>query len=146
MDFWWLIVNVILAAGAPFLANLLQWALDGGKPMLLSAYRDGQLGFVAVGWCAAALYDIAGHPTVFPHKGNWQVFFGMMLALSALFAAKGGREPVLTPLPAIPVGTTLNWWELLKRRIKHFKTASWSVGLGVLSLIGMLLVHLSLPE
>jgi len=143
---WWVLVNVVVAALGPWIANIVLWGLELiGDPTAEwrqgDAYRDGQMGFVAVGWSAAALYDIATHPKLWPNPNPGLTQMGLIIAIvgGALFAAAGARKPVVGRLPAAIAGQSL--WARVKRRFFFYQAFSLTLFFSLLSLFLMLAVH-----
>ncbi|WP_345816677.1 hypothetical protein AAGS40_27255 (plasmid) [Paraburkholderia sp. PREW-6R] len=146
VEFWWFLVNVVVAAMGPWIANFVLWRLDHISDRTAEwrqwdAYRDGQLGFVAVGWSAAALYDIATHPTLWPNPNPGIVQMGLIIAIvgGALFAAKGARDPVRGTLPAAPHGVSFG--RRLWDRLMFYQAFTFTLGFTLLSLVLMLVEH-----
>jgi hypothetical protein len=66
--------------------------LPGGAPIsLLNAFKDGQLCWVAIGFCASAQYELAQRrPTADDWTGG---LISALLVLSSLIAAGGAMFP-----------------------------------------------------
>jgi hypothetical protein len=142
-ELWWWIVNVGAAASAPFWANLLLSGLErfGGtlKVDMWSAYRDGQLGFVALGWGAAGLYDISTHTSVWPNPNPGFVQAGLTIAIvfGALFAAAGARHQV--KIPFVPQKS--GFFAKASERFVYFLACSVTLIMATLALYLMWKVH-----
>jgi hypothetical protein len=63
-DWPWFWITVFLAVAAPLIGSLLVAGIDllarkkNVKLEWAAPYKDGQLGYVVVGWCAAALLEV----------------------------------------------------------------------------------------
>jgi hypothetical protein len=121
-DWPWFWITVFLAVAAPFFGSLLVYGIDllsrkkGTKLEWAAPYRDGQLGYVVVGWCAAALLEVYqvtdkvqnlhdanlidpvkyGQIEAFISSWEFAYVIGccMIGALGALVAALGAANPV----------------------------------------------------
>ncbi|WP_233889693.1 hypothetical protein [Paraburkholderia flagellata] len=92
----WFMVNVVVPALAPGIGAAIMIGMEkiteGDRDISLAdPYIDGQLGYVSVGWCAAALLEIDHLQHCFPaaeyggmHTGVW-----ILLVLGGLIAAAG---------------------------------------------------------
>lgn len=135
----WFASNVLVGAFAPLVviwighfARMLahgQWTIDYFAP-----YRDGQLGFVVLGWVAGALAEIVKYAV--KHPQLWELLTCLVLMVPAFFgalvAAVGSLVPVQRPNPAPP--TVWAW-------MRHYLAFSTSVGLCVLVLLSAAFVH-----
>jgi hypothetical protein len=121
-DIGWFWIIIVLAAAAPFGGSILAAILEVGqrkkdmKFEFMAPYQDGQLGYVVVGWVAAALLEMsqyvdkwdfalahhiktqAEHDAAMIAMHSWSggATAGCWLigALSALCAAMGASNPV----------------------------------------------------
>lgn len=148
VESWWLAVNVIVAGAGPWLANLLLFIIEHNNADTANkaqvkwgpwdAYRDGQLGFVAVGWAAAALYDVGTHkcmPT-YANPGWTELALGSCIVGGALFAAQGARKPVKGIF-----AKTKNWLGGFVERVKFYPVFSLTLFFALVSLGFMLNIH-----
>lgn len=148
VESWWIAVNIVVAGGGPWLANFVLFLLEhnsaetANKPNVKwdpwNAYRDGQLGFVAVGWAAAALYDVGTHKCMpaFTNPGWVQLALGACIVGGALFAAQGARKPEkqkFVPTRSFPKGLT--------DRLKFYSIFSLTSFFALLTLISMVIIH-----
>jgi hypothetical protein len=141
----WLIVNIAIPIGAPICAmtGLKLFPAEGPpdeakwKRSIWVPFRDGQLAFLAIGWIAAAAYELVNERTLvaknLPEFGEGVVvgMLGLATAFSALCVTGGavfpaefvsktkpvanaetavvGSPPVAPPAPVIVVTRAANW-------------------------------------
>jgi hypothetical protein len=100
----WFAVTILLPCLAPLLASLTFKLLtlpDGVEARPMNAFRDGQLCWAAIGFCASALYELGQAES---EEAGW-IHGGLTLVtvLSSLIAAGGAIFPVRSR------STTANW-------------------------------------
>lgn len=139
----WIVSNVLVGAFFPLMAmgimHGLKLILRGQFPIdYFAPFRDGQLGFVGVGWVVAALVELLKFSV--KHSGISVLGYGLSLAafaaLSALVAAAGSVSPVQVPTtrpatkmqwiltyPAFTAASVLCVLTLLLCAIVHGKTS-----------------------
>jgi hypothetical protein len=136
----WFVTSLVIGAGAPaagmWLMSLLNKATEKlQKPTQFTIdyfvpYRDGQLGYVVLGWCMGALVELVKSHFSAP-KGN-EIASGLGMLFFALIgvtlSAIGASNPA-TPKPAADKA-----WH-------HYTLFRWSVRLSVIAFIGAFLVH-----
>jgi hypothetical protein len=126
----WLIVTILLPLCAPLVALMVFRALPLPVPVsLMATIKDGQLCWVALGFCASALYEVA-IPLQKSVAMEWinGVLIGL-LTLSAMIAT--GGAVFLTP-PRCPRG--VKWY-------RHFKCLVASVSVTLVAAAFYAVVH-----
>lgn len=100
----WFFANVLIGAFFPVVAmalmHLLKKIQHGNQSISYTApFRDGQLGFVCVGWVVSAIVEILKWSI--EHPGTSLVVYTILLMasafVSALVAAAGAVSPVAVP-------------------------------------------------
>lgn len=92
----WFFINLVVPATLPLVILLVLKLVDLPKPYSarsspLRAVRDGQLGWVAMGFAASCTYDLWGHlHTTSNATPEWA---GYVLALSVVFLVLSGYCP-----------------------------------------------------
>lgn len=104
----WFLSNVIVGAFAPL---ILLWVIKFGRAIVHSTtptdafapFRDGQLGFVALGWAAGAEAEIFKWAAS-GHLAFWELWVGLLILIpagvGALVAGLGSIATSHTPAPA----------------------------------------------
>lgn len=90
----WFAITILLPCLAPLLASLTFKLLtlpDGVEASPMKAFRDGQLCWAAIGFCASALYELAQAPS--DHIGWLQGGLTLVMVLSSLIATGGAIFP-----------------------------------------------------
>ncbi|RFU49534.1 hypothetical protein [Paraburkholderia sp. DHOC27] len=136
----WLLVNIWIAALAPAIWAFVIWLVERmrdhrAQSHILSAYVDGQLGFVAIGWCASALLEMDTYEECVMRVVSWGGLTGLLwftLFLSGLVAAAGARWPVASRA-SVSQGVSLLW---------RYLAAWFTLALGMVSLGILIYVHL----
>ncbi|KVH64482.1 hypothetical protein WS89_04145 [Burkholderia sp. MSMB1072] len=107
----WLLSNVVVGAFAPL---LLLWVIKFGRAIVHSTtptdtfapFRDGQLGFVALGWAAGAEAEIFKWAAS-GHLAFWELWVGLLILIpagvGALVAGLGSIATPHTPAPAASI-------------------------------------------
>jgi hypothetical protein len=135
----WVLSNVLIGAFFPLAAmglmHLLKAIQKGTQAISYTApFRDGQLGFVSVGWVVSALVEILKFSI--KHPGTSLLVYTILLMLmafvSALVAAAGAVSPV-----AAPATPPKLWWPW----ILTYPAFSASAALCVLTLPLTAIVH-----
>lgn len=150
----WLLVNILAPAGGPAFFAVVIWAIEiasgkaAPKREIASAYIDGQTGYVAMGWCAATLFDMDRYEMCLKHPVDWHgltVFVGSILAFSGLVSAAGARWPLVKREEGYAAEFEADGTPMPKSPVKYL-TAWLSLGFGVISLICMVSVHLQISQ
>jgi len=89
----WFFVNLLLPSTLPLAILLVLKLVDMPEPYasrgkLLRAVRDGQLGWVAMGFSASCTYDLWGY--VFGAKSGAPEWTGVVLTVSIVFLLASG--------------------------------------------------------
>jgi hypothetical protein len=91
----WFAVTILLPCLAPLIVCLVfrLLPLPGSAQIpLLNAFKDGQLCWVAIGFCASAQYELAQRQ---PSPDDWAGgTLSALLVLSSLIAAGGAMFPI----------------------------------------------------
>jgi hypothetical protein len=105
----WFFVTILVPLLAPFLLVPLFWILPISSHLkadakLVALAKDGQLCWVAMGFCVSGLYDIAARVTSHaPYNASSAatLFIGLVIVLviSAILAAGGAVFPTLLRVP-----------------------------------------------
>jgi len=105
----WFFVTVVVPLLAPFLLVPIFWILPISAHLktdakLVALAKDGQLCWVAMGYCASGLYDIAMRVISHAHydaASAATLFIGLVIVLviSAILAAGGAVFPTLLRVP-----------------------------------------------
>jgi hypothetical protein len=110
----WFLSNVLVGIFFPLFAmalmHLLKKILKSQQAISYTApFRDGQLGFVSVGWVVASLVEIVKYQV--NHTSVSMTFYVVVLVasagLSALIAAAGAVAPA--EVPPQPPATKADW-------------------------------------
>ncbi|RKR45925.1 hypothetical protein [Paraburkholderia sp. BL17N1] len=149
MDIEWIgwgVTNVLVAVFfiplALLVVRFFAWlfAVPAPKIGLFSAYRDGQLGYVIVGWMAAAFFELL---TAARKPHGWQDWMGWDFGAIVLFGllgsvvgVGGGMFPAkaFTPVAGQPVKNFF-------RKVLNFRVFSVSVILAALCLWLVVSIH-----
>jgi hypothetical protein len=115
----WFTITILLPCLAPLLASLTFKLLtlpEGAEASPMKAFRDGQLCWTALGFCAAAQYELAQQQSI----ADWQYgLLNVVMVLSSLLAAGGAMFPV------VPYRNRDTSW------LRHHRVFVCSVGLTV---------------
>lgn len=123
----WIIISLLLPILTPF---LFYWVLKGfafaGAPRIIQMVKDGQLGWVGVGFACSTLYEIfepgTGKAMSMEAGAGYAIGAAIIfLCASSAIAAVGTMLPVVYPKP-----TGVSW-------VKHFEVLIKSAVLTVLS-------------
>lgn len=142
----WFFVNLLVPATLPLAILLALRLVDLPTPYStraspLRAVRDGQLGWVAMGFAASCTYELWGHlNTTAPASPEWT---GYVFALSVVFLVLSGvlsMAGTLFPFDESkfqPVGF-VDW-------LRHYKLFAGTAVSTVVTALLYALVHYSLP-
>ena len=131
----WIITSLLLPIFTPF---LFYWALKGfafpSAPKVIQMIKDGQLGWVGVGFACSTLYEIfepgTGKTMSIEAGAGYAIGAAIVfLCASSVIAAVGTMLPVVYPKPA-----SVSW-------VKHYQILIKSVGLTAASALLYGLVH-----
>jgi hypothetical protein len=128
----WGVTNVFVAIlfipAALLVVRFFAWlfAVPAPNVGLFSAYRDGQLGFVIVGWMAAAFFELLTAAKKPPGMQDWMwwafgsiVVFGL---IGSVIGVGGGMfpAPAFAPIANHPVRSFF-------KKVLHFRVFTMSV-------------------
>ena len=148
----WLWVGIGVPVLAPLGGLLLVWFIhqlasgSGGLPpkivariQALAPFRDGQMGYVALGWAVAAYYEMHAWQfgkTACPWVENMDKGLWAFGALSGIIAAFGSVSPV----EAMPAGATApaRW---SKKWFQRYLAAISSIIVAFILVVMMILIH-----
>lgn len=131
----WIIVSLVLPIMTPF---LFYWVLKGfaftSRPKVIQMVKDGQLGWVGVGFACSTLYELfepgPGKQMSMDAGAGYAIAGAIVfLCASSAIAAVGTMLPVTYPKPA-----SIAW-------AKHFEVLIKSVALTIFSAVLYGLVH-----
>ena len=147
LEIWWFVVNVFAVAAGPWIANsivfLIVRRLDPTEQWdPWRAYREDQMGFVAMGWATTALYEIASRETLLSHVGFIQVVLGFCIAFGALFAAGGARQPV-DPATCETADRDAGIWNRLKVWADFYQFFTFSLIACLVSFVLLYIIHVN---
>lgn len=157
MEWFW--VNIAAPLGAPAGFAVLIWLLEllrgnSEKLEILTAYVDGQAGFVAMAWCAATLYEMDHYETCMKQPVDWHgltFVLGAIIFFSGLMAQAGARWSVTVRdadfAKARAEATTNNTQPPAAPGLVRHYLAGWlSLLFVVVSLCLMVVIHLLVTQ
>jgi hypothetical protein len=140
----WFFVTVLVPLLAPFLLVPLFWILPISSHLkedarLVALAKDGQLCWVAMGFCVSGLYDIAVRAidhTPYSASSAATLFIGLVIVLviSAILAAGGAVFPTSLQVPA-----GVSWH-------RHYLNLIASSSFTILAAAGYTVVHFGLTK
>lgn len=113
----WFLSNVIVGAFAPL---ILLWVIKFGRAIVHSTtptdtfapFRDGQLGFVALGWAAGSEAEIFKWAAS-GHLAFWELWVGLLILVPASVGALvAGLGSIATPHTPVPATSVLTWMRI----------------------------------
>ena len=134
----WFIVSIVLPLIAPLIASAVFKAVPLPVPIsLMSPFKDGQLCWGALGFCASALYEMAipqDHGILVSESVKSWISGGIttLLVLAALFAAAGATFGTTLPRPP-----GVSWH-------RHFACFDYSVAVTTFAALAYAVVHYGL--
>lgn len=144
----WILVNVVLPLVLPVLGMGVFMLLplgkaDAKKVTLMATVKDGQLCWAAVGFCAAALYELhtatpVGEPGIAKAMAGWATG-GMMAVIAMAAMAAAGGAVFTTEVRKVPPGSepTTSW-------LRHYKLFAGSVVMTAIAAVTYTVIHFNL--
>lgn len=142
----WFFINLVIPATLPLAILLVLKLVDMPEPYatrasLLRTVRDGQLGWVAMGFSASCTYDLWGF--VFGSKSAAPEWTGLVLTLAVIFLAMSGILTMAgTLFPFDDTNLVTRTWKEWLARYKLFAATALSTGMTAALYA---LVHYGLP-
>ena len=142
----WGISNVLVAVFfipiALLIVRVFAWLFNVNAPQigLFSAYRDGQLGYVIVGWMTAAFFELLTAARKPPGMQDWMwVDFGAIVLftlIGSVVGVGGGMFPA-APFAPVPGQPARNFF----RKVLHFRVFTVSVLIALVCLWLVVSIH-----